>query len=325
MVNHIFFLLSLTGFIICQTVSENWLIETSTDPVTEKESITLSKRSIGTQIFNYERKYGWLKIHSNGNKVDVYMNWGGLISIGKTYVKYKIDNHDFRGDSWTLTGEFDETIAPDPFLILLQMATSEKASLYTTPKGFPQVSYSFQLTGLKELLDEHPLFFRKYADWNSRMKDNTAIDKPPGNYTDNVARYMQQEDIFRKLCRTIESHSQYTIRPIWFIDSLREKFNLQLPEDDILVYYNRWMKDIGILITRYDIRIQDRKSKTPKVVMYREMDSISLRGNDVLGYKLMINGEKLSTIIHANLTIKNALETFLDAMSALESKKALPG
>ena len=115
MINRIICILYTAGHTYAQLATTDWRIETDKDPVTKKESIILSKRSTSTQIFNYERIYGRLSIRSNGDKLDVYMNWGGFISVGKSYVKCKIGDNELRGDSWLISGEYDITVAPDPF------------------------------------------------------------------------------------------------------------------------------------------------------------------------------------------------------------------
>ena len=320
MINRIICILYTAGHTYAQLATTDWRIETDKDPVTKKESIILSKRSTSTQIFNYERIYGRLSIRSNGDKLDIYMNWGGFISVGKSYVKCKIGDNELRGDSWLISGEYDITVAPDPFLMLLQMSTSEKAIFYTTPKGLTQLSHSFHLAGLKEILDQYPHIFYTYADWISRMKDSTNIDQFTGSFGNNVDKYFQQETIFRRLNKKIEHYPEYMLRPIWHIDSLRAKFELSLPDEDIFFYYNRWIKKTGILFTRYDIMFQESSSEMPRVVPYRDIDKVTLNGNAFLGYRLMINGENLSRIFHTDQKIRNALEVFLISMSDLEKK-----
>ena len=113
MINRIICILYTAGHTYAQLATTDMRIETDKDPVTKKESIILSKRSTSTQIFNYERIYGRLSIRSNGDKLDVYMNWGGFISVGKSYVKCKIGDNELRGDSWLISGEYDITLCTD--------------------------------------------------------------------------------------------------------------------------------------------------------------------------------------------------------------------
>ena len=315
----IIFIIFLTE-LNAQPATTDWFIETIKDTTRDKESIILSKRSIDKQIFNYERLYGWLSIRSNGEKVDIDIKWGGFISVGRSYVKYRIGDNELRGDSWLISGEYDITVAPDPFLMLLQMSISEKAVFYTTPKGLTQVSYSFELEGLKEVLDQYTNLFKDYAGWVSSMNDSTDIPRSIDPFHHNVNKYFQQENIFRRLSKKIDQYPAYTLRPIWHIDPIRTRFELILPEQDVFFYYNKWMKETGILFTRNDLRFIGSRKGSPHVVKYHEIDTFELIGNALTGYRYRINGEDLYTIFKSEPGERKAIQIFLLSMSDLEKK-----
>ena len=319
MMVRIIFIIFLTE-LNAQPATTDWFIETIKDTTRDKGSIILSKRSIDKQIFNYDRIYGWLSIRSNGEKVDIDIKWGGFISVGRSYVKYRIGDNELRGDSWLISGEYDITVSPDPFLMLLQMSTSEKAVFYTTPKGLTQVSYSFELEGLKQVLDQYTNLFKDYAGWVSSMNDSTDIARSIDPFHHNVKKYFQQENIFRRLSKKIDQYPAYTLRPIWHIDPIRTRFELILPEQDIFFYYNKWMKETGILFTRNDLRFIGSRKGSPHVVKYHEIDTVELIGNALTGYRYRINGEDLYTIFQSEPRERKAIEIFLVSMSELEKE-----
>ena len=78
-----------------------------------------------------------------------------------------------------------------------------------------------------------------------------------------------------------------------------------------LFYFNKWLRRKGVLFTDVDIRIFKFFKDSPTVIPYENIDSLSLKGNDITGYRIHLNNKHIASFPKSTKDEVQSVFTFL--------------
>ena len=106
--------------------------------------------------------------------------------------------------------------------------------------------------------------------------------------------FISKEIDLRSLRVKLFDNDRFVFRPIWYESKLEASHNISSGDKNI-IYYNRWLKKKGTLFTHEDIRVTRMFVKAPKIIPYKDITDVQIKGNIISGYRLHINNRYLTS------------------------------
>ena len=174
---------------------------------------------------------------------------------------------------------------PNPELLLMEILTEDTLVIGLRPKNNNEIRYIFDISDINLIVYDNIKFFNSISNLLiSPFNGQKFPDKESLSLF-----YMHQiklERDTRLLKDNLKHNDRYFFNPFWFMDSLSKNYQLEL-SDVILFYFNRWLKKTGTLFTEKDIRVVKFLNKKPVIIPYDTIYDVNLRGNNILGYRIM--------------------------------------
>jgi len=131
------------------------------DKVIDNNILNLTIKSENIHPIDNEDKNGILLIRSDGGELSLKINWGGIyLGFGNRDVTYRIGQDLTITENWETTNKHMVTIAKHPVDLIKIMQESTTVIFRTTPYQESPISYEFDLSDLKNVIEKYPNHFR---------------------------------------------------------------------------------------------------------------------------------------------------------------------
>lgn len=131
------------------------------DAFIDNNVLNVAIKSENIHPIDGEDEYGILLIRSDGGKLSPQIKWGGMyLGLGNRDVTYLIGENPAVTENWETTDKHTVTIAKHPVDLIKIMDENITASFRTTPYQESPITYEFDLTGLKDIVEKYPNHFR---------------------------------------------------------------------------------------------------------------------------------------------------------------------
>tara|TARA_B100001750_G_scaffold93192_1_gene73516 strand:- start:5847 stop:6425 length:579 start_codon:yes stop_codon:yes gene_type:complete len=131
------------------------------DKVIDNNILNLTIKSENIHPIDNEDKNGFLLIRSDGGELSLKINWGGIyLGFGNRDVTYRIGQDLTITENWETTNKHMVTIAKHPVDLIKIMQESTTVIFRTTPYQESPISYEFDLSDLKNVIEKYPNHFR---------------------------------------------------------------------------------------------------------------------------------------------------------------------
>ncbi len=131
------------------------------DTVIDNNVLNLTIKSENIHPIDNEDEYGILLIRSDGGKLSLNIKWGGMyLGLGNRGVTYRVGQHPAVTENWETTNKYTVTIAKRPVELIKLMQESATVTFRTTPYQEAPITYEFDLTDLKDVIEKYPNHFR---------------------------------------------------------------------------------------------------------------------------------------------------------------------
>ena len=131
------------------------------DKVIDNNILNLTIKSENIHPIDNEDKNGFLLIRSDGGELSLKINWGGIyLGFGNRDVTYRIGQDLTITENWETTNKHMVTIAKHPVDLIKIMQESTTVIFRTTPYQESPISYEFDLSDLKNIIEKYPNHFR---------------------------------------------------------------------------------------------------------------------------------------------------------------------
>jgi len=131
------------------------------DAFIDNNVLNVTIRSENIHPIDDEDEYGLLLIRSDGGKLSLKIKWGGMyLGLGNRDVTYLIGAYPAVTENWETTDKHAVTVAKYPVDLIKIMEANTTASFRTTPYQEAPITYEFDLTDLKDVIEKYPNHFR---------------------------------------------------------------------------------------------------------------------------------------------------------------------
>ena len=284
---------SLLSLIFCNN-SGLWSVENGYSPGVDKNYIFLSNTSTNEERITSERVRGKFTIYCDGVRLSLSINWGEYANLSTANVYYYMGGYGLWEDNWKMSNSGEISYASDPLLLLMQLTTTDSLAIGIRPKYLNEIRYYFNISGLTEIINSNQDIFGEYSQIISKVFHDS--DKTSGKVSqyNMLNDYISKEMDIRSLRVKLFDNDKFVFRPIWYESKLEASHNISA-EDSKIIYYNRWLKKKGTLFTHKDIRVTRMFVKAPKIIPYKDITDVEIKGNIVSGYRLHINNRYLTS------------------------------
>ena len=284
------FLLSL---VFCNN-SGNWLIKNGYNPDADRNFIFLSNTSTNEERVTSERVRGKFTIYCDGVRLSLSINWGEYANLSTANVYYYMGGYGLWEDNWKMSNSGEISYASDPLLLLMQLTTTDSLAIGIRPKYLNEIRYYFNISGLTEIINSNQDIFGQYSQVISNVFHGSDKTSGKVNQYNMLNDYISKEIELRSLRVNLFDNDKFVFSPIWYESKLEASHNIS-SDDSKIIYYNRWLKKKGTLFTQKDIRVTRMFVKAPKIIPYKDITDVEIKGNIVSGYRLHINNRYLTS------------------------------
>ena len=305
-------IISFTSFlslVLCNT-SGNWSIENGYNPVIDKNYIFLSNTSTNEERITSERVRGKFTIYCDGVRLSLSINWGEYANLSTANVYYYISKYGLWEDNWKMSNSGEISYASDPLLLLMQLTTTDSLAIGIRPKYINEIRYYFNINGLAEIIKSNQDIFGEYSQIISNVFHDSDKTSGKMNQDNMLNDYISKESDIRSLREKLFDNDKFVFRPIWYESKLEESHNISA-DDSKIIYYNRWLKKKGTLFTHKDIRVTRMFVKAPKIIPYKDITEVEIKGNIVSGYRLHINNRYLTRFSRTEKVMVEQIKKFI--------------
>ena len=283
---------SLISLIFCNN-SGSWSIENGYTPVVKKNYIVLSNTSTNEERITSERVRGKFTIYCDGVRLSLSINWGEYANLSTANVYYYISNYGLWEDNWKMSNSGEISYASDALLLLMQLTTTDSLAIGIRPKYLNEIRYYFIINGLTEIINSNQDIFGDYSQIIGKVFHDRDKTSGKENLNNILSDYISKEIDLRSLRVKLFDNDKFVFRPIWYESELEASHNTSA-DDSKIIYYNRWLKKKGTLFTHKDIRVTRMFVKAPKIIPYKDITDVEIKGNTVSGYRIHINNKYLT-------------------------------
>ena len=283
---------SFVSLVLCNN-SGSWLVKSGYSPDTDKNYIFLSNTSTNEERITSERVSGKFTIYCDGIRLSLSINWGEYANLSTGNVYYYMSNYGLWEQDWSMAKNGEISYAPDPLLLLMQLTTADSLAIGIRPKYLNEIRYYFNIIGLSEIINSNQDIFGEYSQIINEVFRDSNKTSGKENLNNILSDYISKEIDLRSLRVKLFDNDKFVFRPIWYESKLEASHNISAGDKNI-IYYNRWLKKKGTLFTHEDIRVTKMFVKEPKIIPYKDITDVQIKGNIVSGYRLHINNKYLT-------------------------------
>ena len=283
---------SFVSFVLCNN-SGNWLVKSGYRPDADNNFIFLSNTSTNEERITSERVSGKFTIYCDGDRLSLSINWGEYANLSTGNVYYYMSNYGLWEEDWSMAKNGEISYAPDPLLLLMQLTTTDSLAIGIRPKYLNEIRYYFNNSGLSEIINSNQDIFGEYSQIINEVFRNSNKTSGKVNLNNILSDYISKEIDLRSLRVKLFDNDKFVFRPIWYESKLEASHNISAGDKNI-IYYNRWLKKKGTLFTHEDIRVTKMFVKAPKIIPYKDITDVQIKGNIISGYRLHINNRYLT-------------------------------
>jgi hypothetical protein len=236
---------------------------------------------------------GKFTIYCDGVRLSLSINWGEYANLSAANVYYYMSNYGLWEDNWKMSNSGEISYASDPLLLLMQLTTTDSLAIGIRPKYLNEIRYSFNISGLTEIINSNQHIFGEYSRRIGKVFHGRDKTSRKVNQDNMLNDYISKEMDIRSLRAKLIDNDKFVFRPIWYESKLEASHNISA-DDSKIIYYNRWLKKKGTLFTHKDIRVTRMFVKAPKIIAYKDITDVEIKGNTVSGYRLHINNRYLT-------------------------------
>ena len=282
----------LLGFVFCNN-SGSWLNKNGYNPDADRNFIFLSNTSTNEERITSERVRGKFTIYCDGVRLSLSINWGEYANFSTANVYYYMSDYGLWEENWNMSNSGKISFASDPLLLLMQMTTTDSLAIGIRPKYLNEIRYYFNISGLTEIINSNQHIFGEYSQIIGKVFHGRDKTSRKVNQDNMLNDYISKEMDIRSLRAKLIDNDKFVFRPIWYESKLEASHNISA-DDSKIIYYNRWLKKKGTLFTHKDIRVTRMFVKAPKIIAYKDITDVEIKGNTVSGYRLHINNRYLT-------------------------------
>ena len=284
---------SFVSFVLCNN-SGNWLVKSGYSPDADKNFIFLSNTSTNEERITSERVSGKFTIYCDGDRLSLSINWGEYANLSTGNVYYYMSNYGLWEEDWSMAKNGEISYAPDPLLLLMQLTTTDSLAIGIRPKYLNEIRYYFNIIGLSDIINSNQDIFGEYSQIINEVFRDSNKTSGKENLNNILSDYISKEIDLRSLRVKLFDNDKFIFRPIWYESKLEASHNISAGDKNI-IYYNRWLKKKGTLFTHEDIRVTRMFVKAPKIIPYKDITDVQIKGNIISGYRLHINNRYLTS------------------------------
>ena len=283
---------SFVSLVLCNN-SGNWLVKSGYSPDADNNFIFLSNTSTNEERITSERVSGKFTIYCDGVRLSLSVNWGEYANLSTGNVYYYISNYGLWEEDWRMAKNGEISYAPDPLLLLMQLTTMDSLAIGIRPKYLNEIRYYFNIIGLSEIINSNQDIFGEYSQIINEVFRDSNTTSGKENLNNILSDYISKEIDLRSLRVKLFDNDKFVFRPIWYESKLEASHNISAGNKNI-IYYNRWLKKKGTLFTHEDIRVTRMFVKALKIIPYKDITDVQIKGNIISGYRLHINNRYLT-------------------------------
>tara|TARA_B100000424_G_scaffold271515_1_gene274600 strand:+ start:2112 stop:3074 length:963 start_codon:yes stop_codon:yes gene_type:complete len=285
-------LLIFINIALCN-INSDWKVDTGYDNDRNKRYILLSNSSTNEERIISERITGEFRIYCDGSSLKLLIDWGLFANESLGNVYYYIRDYGFWEENWEMSRNGRISYSEHPFLLLSQLITSDSLAIGIRPKYSNEIRFYFNNSGLIDIIYKNKEIFSTYSDKFKQVFDayNTTPEKQ--DLKNVFGDYISREMDLRELKVSLSKKDRFIFSPFWFESKLDHLKPYYIAGENIF-YFNKWLKKKGTLFTTDKLIVTKLFKKEPTVIPYKEIKKVELKGNDLIGYRILINDKYLT-------------------------------
>ena len=298
------FLLILYWYNLCFPSVDGWRSEQ-----TEDGKLIISKLSLDKRRVLSLSDRGKLSFILDNQKLSLAINWGDFANLSDANVYYNIKEYGYFEEDWKLSNDGKVAYSPDPLLMFLEILASDTLIVGIRSKYNNEIRYTFNISNLSEQIIKNKSRFTFIEDLQIYGKNNQlALEST------NIKQNFNKDILIKRDARFVKYKTRHN--DLFFFNSFLNPVNfdknlLTSNNTSDLFYFNKWLRRKGVLFTDVDIRIFKFFKDSPTVIPYENIDSLSLKGNDITGYRIHLNNKHIASFPKSTKDEVQSVFTFL--------------
>ena len=275
----------------------------------EDGKLIISNLSLNEEIVFSSNVRGKLSIILDNQNLLLAINWGDFANLSDANVFYNIKEYGLFEEDWKLSNDGKVAYSPNPVLMLLEILVSDTLIVGIRPKYNNEIRYTFNISNLSEHLLKNRLSFSFVEGLELYGKDDQFEPESA-----NVKQKLNKDILIKRDARFVKYKTRHN--DMFFFNSFSSPVNFEsnlLTSNDTsdLFYFNKWLRKKGVLFTDVDMRIFKFFKDAPTVIPYEDIDSLSLKGNDITGYRIHLNNKYVAAFPKSTKDEVQSVFTFL--------------
>ena len=275
----------------------------------EDGKLIISNLSLNEEIVFSSRVRGKLSIILDNQNLLLAINWGDFANLSDANVFYNIKEYGLFEEDWKLSNDGKVAYSPNPVLMLLEILVSDTLIVGIRPKYNNEIRYTFNISNLSEHLLKNRLSFSFVEGLELYGKDDQFEPESA-----NVKQKLNKDILIKRDARFVKYKTRHN--DMFFFNSFSSPVNFEsnlLTSNDTsdLFYFNKWLRKKGVLFTDVDMRIFKFFKHAPTIIPYEDIDSLSLKGNDITGYRIHLNNKHIASFPKSTKDEVQSVFTFL--------------
>jgi type VI secretion system protein VasI len=143
--------------------TERWIVNVETDPLSDQTVVFFA-----VPASSGRSRYGdspLLALRRSGRVESVYIIWHDYLADDKQTVEYRIDDGERQRQRWNVSTDNEATFfSGDVMSLIKELVDAERFVARTTPYNESPVTAVFDLSGLRELVEQHSEYVGDWAE-----------------------------------------------------------------------------------------------------------------------------------------------------------------
>jgi len=277
--------------------------------VINDSTLIISLPSLNEKRIFSSRVKGEISFSVYKEKIIFAINWGDYASFSNANVFYNTKEYGFFEEDWKLSNDGKVAYSPNPVLMLLEILVSDTLIIGIRPKYNNEIRYTFNISNLSEHILKNKSRFSFIEEFELYGKDDQSASESA-----NIKQNFNKDILIKRDARFVKYKTKHN--DMFFFNSFSSSVNfesnlLTSKNTSDLFYFNKWLRKKGLLFTDVDMRIFKFFKGSPTVIPYEDIHSLLLKGNNITGYRILLNNKHIASFPKSTKDEVQSVFTFL--------------